>query len=259
MGQILIGTSGFDYPEWKGVFYPPSLKREEFISFYAETFNALELNFSYYKIPTEAQLRQMAERTSKKVQFCVKGNQQFTHFVEIGKWRGVVKDFRSSLSPLLNDNLLSSVLLQFPETFIYEEETRKYLADLLNELSDIPLIVEFRHSSWQRESVYDGLSERGAGCCICDMPSISKLPSFKPTIIGNIAYLRFHGRNDKNWYGTNSRDRYDYLYSDEELLRYKPILLDIAGRSKLLQVFFNNHAKGSAAVNAKKLISFLSD
>jgi uncharacterized protein YecE (DUF72 family) len=259
MGKITIGTSGFDYPEWKGVFYPPALKREEFLSYYAEQFNAVELNFSYYSMPNEKQLAGMAERSGKRVVFSIKGNQQLTHFIEIGKWRDVAKEFRTALNPLLKDNLLASVLLQFPQSFHYEEETRRYLASLVDEFRDVPLVVEFRHNSWQRPQVYEGLAERGAGCCLCDMPEISKLPAFKPVITGDIAYMRFHGRNTKNWYGTNARDRYDYRYTEEELSAYVPVLSDISKKSKTMQVFFNNHAKGNAAVNAKKMMVLLAE
>jgi uncharacterized protein YecE (DUF72 family) len=255
----MIGTSGFDYPEWKGVFYPPALKREEFLSYYSEQFNALELNFSYYAMPEEKQLASMAERSGKRVKFSVKGNQQLTHYIEIGKWRDTAKEFRAALNPLVKDNLLSSVLLQFPQSFHYEEETRRYLASLIEEFRDLPLVVEFRHNSWQHEKVYGGLTERGAGCCLCDMPEISRLPAFKPVITGETAYMRFHGRNAKNWYGTNARDRYDYLYSDDELSAYTPVLRDISRNTRTLQIFFNNHAKGNAAVNAKKLMILMAE
>jgi uncharacterized protein YecE (DUF72 family) len=132
------------------------------------------------------------------VHFSIKGNQAFTHCIEIGKWKDAVKEFKTALSPLLKENVLSSVLLQFPESFHYEEDTRIYLANLITEFGkDIPIVVEFRHNSWQRQPVYDGLAERGVGYCICDLPQIGSLPSFKPVITGNTAYMRFHGRNQK--------------------------------------------------------------
>ena len=127
----------------------------------------------------------------------------------------------------------------------------------MDEFREVPLVVEFRHDSWQRDTVYRGLADRGAGCCSCDMPDLKRLPAFMPVITGAIAYMRFHGRNTKNWYGTNSRDRYDYLYTDEEIAAYVPVLQDISSRVRTLQIFFNNHAKGSAAVNAKKLMVML--
>jgi uncharacterized protein YecE (DUF72 family) len=259
MGKLLIGTSGYDYPEWKRAFYPLALKREEFLQFHSEQFNALELNFSYYSMPEEKQLSSMAERSRKRVQFSIKGNQQLAHYIEIGKWKNTAREFRKALTPLLKDNLLSSVLLQFPQSFHYEEETRRYLASLVDELREVPIVVEFRHNSWQRETVYEGLAGRGVGCCLCDMPELSRLPAFKPVITGETAYMCFHGRNSKNWYGTNARDRYDYRYTDDELTAYMPVLRDISKKSKTMQVYFNKHAKGNAAVNAKKLMILMAE
>jgi uncharacterized protein YecE (DUF72 family) len=259
MGRIFIGTSGYDYPEWRGVFYPASLKRQEYLPYYASQFNALELNFSYYAMPEEKNMAVLADRTEGRVFFSVKGNRQFTHCREIGKWRDMVRQFRDSLRPLLKDNLLLSVLLQFPQSFHYEEETRRYLARLIDEFGEVPLVVEFRHNSWQRQAVYDGLSGRRVGLCLCDMPAKPGLPSFKPVITGDSAYIRFHGRNDRNWYGTDVRLRYEYLYTDEELSAYVPALRLISEKSRMMPIFFNNHAKGNAAANAQKLMALLED
>ncbi|QQO08295.1 DUF72 domain-containing protein [Breznakiella homolactica] len=257
MGTLLIGTSGYDYPEWRDVFYPQNLKRDEYLEYYAEHFNALELNFSYYSLPREQQIGAMVRRSGGKVRFSVKGNKQFTHAVEAGLWRDSVREFRKALYPMQRDALLASVLLQFPQSFHYEEDTRVYLADLITEFSGIPLVVEFRHDSWQKPRVYDGLNERGVGYCMTDMPAISRLPQFRPAVTGGVGYMRFHGRNRRDWYGTNATDRYDYRYSDEELTAYEPVLRDIVSKTKLVQIYFNNHAKGNAAVNAKKLMIIL--
>ncbi len=113
--MILIGTSGFDYPEWKGVFYPPNLKREEFLAFYSEKFNALELNFSYYSMPKADQLKNMVERSGRRIKFSIKANQQLTHHIELSAWRETARAFREALQPFQSENLLSAVLLQFRE------------------------------------------------------------------------------------------------------------------------------------------------
>ena len=165
---------------------------------------------------------------------------------------------------MTNKGLLLSVLLQFPQSFHYEPANRKYLANLFDEFGDTPLVVEFRHIDWFNQRVYDELQRRNAGICLCDMPEISQLPSFvrldtPNLVIGNSGYLRFHGRNTDQWYESqNSRDRYDYLYNDDELKPYVPVMRDMSGKAKLVQVYFNNHAKGAAAINARKL-KILSD
>jgi uncharacterized protein YecE (DUF72 family) len=112
---------------------------------------------------------------------------------------------------------------------------------------------------WFNPRVYEELERRRAGICLCDMPEISKLPSFfkldtPNLVIGNSGYLRFHGRNKDKWYESqNSRDRYEYLYNDDELKPYVSVINGMAGKAKLVQVYFNNHAKGSAAINARKM------
>jgi uncharacterized protein YecE (DUF72 family) len=257
--MILIGTSGYDYPEWKGVFYPPSLKREDFLPYYSEKFNAVELNYSYYTMPTADQLKKMVSRSGKRLKISIKANQQLTHHIELNNWRERAREFRAALHPVQEEGLLSAVLFQFPQSFHREDDNRRYLASLIDEFPEHPLIVEFRHSSWQVETVYRGMDERGVACCSCDMPEISRLPKFTPVFSGETAYMRFHGRNAKNWYGTNARDRYDYLYSDGELSAYAPVLRDVSKKSQTLQVFFNNHAKGSAAVNALKMMVLLEE
>ena len=81
MSNILIGTSGYDYPEWKGVFYPPEVKRADFLSYYATQFNALELNNTFYNMPTVERLFSFYERCEGRLQFSIKANRLLTHEV----------------------------------------------------------------------------------------------------------------------------------------------------------------------------------
>jgi len=253
MGELYIGTSGYDYPEWKGILYPHDLKREEFLACYAEHFNALELNYTYYGMPDEYQLSSMVKRSSGKVHFSVKAHQSLTHAVNVSTWRDSAKEFRQALYPLVNGGLLLSVLMQFPQSFHYAVDERRYLDSLVAEFRDLPLVIEFRHASWQNERVYEGLRNRNIGWCICDLPALKNLPSTKAVITGTRAYLRFHGRNAGNWHGTNAHDRYDYLYSDDELDKYVPLVTTLSGSAQIVQIYFNNHAKGHAVVNAQKI------
>jgi uncharacterized protein YecE (DUF72 family) len=264
--ELLIGTSGYDYDEWKNVFYPADVKKEDYLPYYAEHFNALELNFSFYKQPTGPQLSRMVERTGGKVKFSIKGNRTFTHEIDPAKWRDEVKTFREALYPFANNNLLTAVLLEFPYSFHYTEDNRRYLASLIAEFHDTPVVIEFRQREWLLERVYAYLDKLNAGLCLCDMPALKDLPAlnaepdmptdtpmYRHLICGTTGYLRFHGRNDKKWYGTNSRDRYDYLYSVPQLEAYVPIVRQMMEKAKFVQVYFNNHAKGQATINARKL------
>ncbi len=266
--ELLIGTSGYDYDEWKGVFYPADLKKEDYLPYYAEVFNALELNFTFYKQPTAPQLSRMVERTGGKVKFAIKGNRAFTHEVDPGKWKDVVKEFREALYPFANNDLLTAVLLEFPYSFHYTDDNRRYLANLIAEFHDTPVVVEFRQSEWLIERVYDYLDKLRAGICLCDMPELKNLPALNASgegpgardapasrhlLCGPSGYLRFHGRNAEKWYGTNSRDRYDYLYSSAQLEPYVELIRRMMETAKFVQIFFNNHAKGQATVNARKM------
>jgi uncharacterized protein YecE (DUF72 family) len=253
MAAVYIGTSGYDYPEWAGPFYPQNLKRSDFLAYYAEVFNAVELNFAYYKIPAKSQMENMIRRSGGKLHFSIKANRRITHEVDPDRWKDTVAEYRQSIEPALEAGVLLSVLLQFPERYHYSPENRRYLSGLIDAFNGFPLVVEIRHRSWQRESVYEGLTGKNAAFCICDMPEKKNLPAFSPIVTGSAAYIRFHGRNAGNWYDTNARDRYDYNYSDKELKAFCPAIRTITGSAQLVQIYFNNHAKGQAAINAQKL------
>ena len=202
MPDLLIGTSGYDYPEWKGVFYPEDLKRKDFLSYYATQFNALELNNTFYNMPTAERLLSFYERSEGKLSFSVKANRLLTH--EIGAdWQVAAEDFKEALKPLNEKERLSAVLFQFPESFHYTVDNRIYLAKLIAEFEEFPVMIEFRHKEWIRESVFEGLEKRKAGIVFCDMPQIKNLPNgtvMKTPFVGENAYIRLHGRNEGAWY-----------------------------------------------------------
>ena len=281
MSDLLIGTSGYDYPEWKGVFYPEDLKRKDFLSYYATQFNALELNNTFYNMPTAERLLSFFERSEGRLNFSVKANRLLTH--EIGAdWQVTAEDFKEALKPLNEKERLSAVLFQLPESFHYTKDNRIYLARLIDEFEGLPVMIEFRHKEWIRESVFEGLEKRKAGIVFCDMPQLKNLPDgtvMKTPFIGSNAYIRLHGRNEEAWYahapkaqtsitsthanGTkatytagespNGSARYCYDYSDEELAQFVPIIKAAGREGKKVQVYFNNHPNGSGAMNGLKL------
>ena len=267
MKDILIGTSGYDYPEWKGVFYPPEVKRADFLSYYSTQFNALELNNTFYNMPTAERLYSFYQRSQGRIKFSVKANRMLTHEVD-SKWQNAAGEFKSALNPLLEKDSLSALLFQFPQSFHYTKENRIYLAKLIDEFQGYPVVIEFRHREWVRESVFEGLVQRKASIAFCDMPQLKSLPnadlddSLYSSIMGPIAYIRLHGRNANTWYAqdpassaerTNPSARYLYDYSDEELAQFVPGISRIKDKGKLIQVYFNNHPNGNGAKNAKKL------
>jgi len=278
MAEILIGTSGYDYPEWKGVFYPDDLKRKDFLSYYAGVFNALELNNTFYNMPTADRLMSFYERSDGRLKFSIKANRILTHEIR-GEWKSDSKIFIDAVSPLAQKDSLCSILFQFPQSFHYTKENRIYLSDLINEFKGFPVVIEFRHVEWIRESVLEGLESRGAALCYCDMPELKYLPNNALKSIevvepvetkASIFYLRLHGRNGENWYSNNTSApgtphvldsspsaRYTYNYTDAELSEFTPIITQAVITGKKPIVFFNNHPNGSGARNAVKLKEML--
>lgn len=257
MTQILIGTSGFSYSDWKGPFYPHDITQKDFLRYYALHFKALELNFSYYRVPEAVQSRRMIDKTGKGVEFVIKAFRQLTHKISEKSLTEVLPLFRDGIAPFMEVGRLGTILLQFPQSFHYITENRIYLKSLIKALSPFPLSVEFRQKEWLKESVYKTLEELETGFVCVDEPH---LPSLIPPVIestSNIGYIRFHGRNSRDWYGTDSRARYDYLYSEDELIEWVPRIRELAGRTEKLFVFFNNHAKAQAITNARMLINLL--
>ena len=285
MKNILIGTSGYDYPEWKGVFYPLDLKRADFLKYYASQFNALELNNTFYNMPTAERLLSYYERSEGKLKFSIKANRLLTHEISFN-WQTVAADLKLALTPLLNKDCLSAILFQFPESFHYSNDNRIYLAKVIQAFFGFPIVIEFRHRDWIKESVFDGLEKRKAGIVFCDMPmcvsttvnnfhkangplagrmpQLKNLPDgtlLKTPFIGDTAYIRLHGRNASAWYvheaQNNGSARYCYDYSDEELKSFVPIINAAVQEGKKVQVYFNNHPSGSGAKNALKLQELL--
>jgi len=259
MENILIGTSGYDYPEWKGVFYPQDLKRKDFLLYYSSIFNALEINNTFYNMPTPERLTNFYQRSEGRLSFSIKANRLLTHEVT-SSWESHAEDFKKALIPLLEKDKLSALLFQLPESFHYNPDNRIYLARLLEKFQGFPNTVEFRHKEWIRESVFEGLEKRTAGIVFSDMPQLKNLPNdiqSKTPFIGKSAYIRLHGRNASAWYvhdpANNGSQRYDYDYSEEELAQFIPVIKQAKEEGKKVQVYFNNHPNGSGAKNAVML------
>jgi len=253
MAELYIGTSGYDYKEWKGGFYPEKLPQKKFLEYYSTQFNALELNGTYYRMPTPEQMQNMITRTDGKIKFAVKAFQDITHGEDKSKYRTLIYEFKKALEPLQKENLLLCVLFQFPNSFHYEKTERIYLDMLLKEVSEIPSVVEMRNTQWQIGQVYNALRERNAGWCITDNPALPNLMKLDFINTSEIAYIRFHGRNAQMWYKGDNVTRYDYLYTDSELQTFINPIKELLKHSKIVQLFFNNHAKSQAVINAKKI------
>ena len=256
MAQILIGTCGYSYNEWLGPVYPEGTKREQFLSLYAARFNTLELDYTYYQMPRADLLQRMME-DGRGLSFAIKAYQSLTHRIDSAKWQDEAKTYIKALKPLQEEGRLEAVLFQFPYSFHYEEENRRYLDKLLREFSGIKAAVEFRNAEWLNTRVIDGLKGRGAALVSLDLPELEKLPPKMDVVTASTAYFRFHGRNKETWWGSDGAARYDYLYSDAELEAAAERIKRILFTAERILVYFNNHRRGQAVKNAKKLEELL--
>jgi uncharacterized protein YecE (DUF72 family) len=260
MGKIRFGTSGYHYKDWIGNFYPGDIKAKDFLTYYSTKFNCVEINNTFYRMPSAHSMKSMSEKVNSDFKFSIKATKTLTHEID-SNWKNEATQFQTAMEPLLKNNSLSSVLFQFPQSFHYTPDNRIYLSNLLNEFKSIPCVVEFRRKDWQLERVYSSLDKREVGICLVDMPSLKNLPTFLPLVTGKNAYVRFHGRNDQTWYessGVNGSNRYRYLYSESELKEPLPAIKVLKDKADLTQIFFNNHPEGAAAFNAKMLSILLS-
>ena len=170
--MIYVGTSGYSYPDWIGPFYPAGLKSGAFLGHYARHFPAVEVDYTYYRLPSAATLAGMDRRTPPGFRFAAKATSLLTHERE-----ATPADFAAycaGVAPLVAAGKLGAVLAQFPFSFANSEAHRTYLHHLRQGLGDLPVVVEFRHVSWIIEPVFALLRELGLGFCCVDQPRFAK-------------------------------------------------------------------------------------
>jgi uncharacterized protein YecE (DUF72 family) len=256
MSVILIGTAGYSYKDWKGVFYPEGLPDKEMLGFYAGQFPFTEINTTFYRMPNPFMLSNMAAKTPPKFHFFIKAFQGLTHKRDAE----LFPEFVAALSPLASEGRLAGVLAQFPNSFRKNPDNRAYLGRFRDALGpDIPVVVEFRHREWvEDETTFDLLAELNLSFVCVDEPQFKSLvpPLFRAT--ATPAYVRFHGRNYQKWWHHDHPDeRYDYLYTEEELTQWIPRLHALERSADTVYVSMNNHRRGQAVINGRMLRDLL--
>jgi len=152
---------------------------------------------------------------------------------------------------------LRNPLNQFPQSFHYTPRSRVYLQSLIEGFHPMSVCVEFRQREWLKDSVYATLKELNAGFVCVDEPPLRGLLPPVAVATANIGYIRFHGQNCSKWYTGDSKERYDYLYSEEELKEWLPKVNTLAKQTEKLFIVFNNHKKAQAVTNAKMMMGLL--
>lgn len=283
MSNLRIGTSGWNYPRgkgtWNGIFYPAPRQRPkgfDELTFYAEHFNTVEVNSTFYGQPRPEVTRRWADRTPEGFEFSVKLYQKFTHpgmFKEtlrrsVGSVEATeqalgelarpnaadLEAFIRGIDPLADRGKIGALLAQFPASFKSGEPERDYLAHLLRSLHGHRVAVELRHRSWSDAfaQTLTLLNAFQAAWVQIDEPKFrfSIRQNYLPNVQG-FYYMRLHGRNAAEWWRpATSEDRYNYLYSAAELKKFSETADSARRLVKKAYLYANNHYSAKSVANA---------
>ena len=284
---VRIGTSGWSYPtgkgRWNGLFYPASCSTRagtagfDELAFYAEHFDTVEVNSTFYGQPRAEIAGGWAARTPPGFDFSLKLYQKFTHprMFKDAALRGApgqtgplldllaqvtqsdIDDFRAGIDPLAAAGTLGTLLAQFPPSFTDTPASRAYLSQLLRAFADYPVAVELRHRSWS-DAIGETLALLDAfqaAWVQIDEPKFrfSIRQNYLPNVTG-FYYMRLHGRNAAEWWHHDkSEDRYNYLYSASELQEFSDTVRAAGALVKKSYLDTNNHFSAKSVVNAVML------
>lgn len=282
MADLRIGTSGWSYPagpgSWNGVFYPagrPRGRRFDELGYYAEHFNTVEVNTSFYRVPDAARTRTWAQRTPRGFDFSFKLFQKFTHAAMYRQGRdetagaepgppampAVSQDdvdlMRRAMDPLAAAGKLGALLAQFPPSFHDTPVARAYLEWLLQAFREYPMAIELRHRTWSDRvaETMNLLGAHGAAWAQIDEPKFrfSIRQNHLPNLRG-LYYMRLHGRNAEQWWKHDHPDeRYNYLYSPQETAAVADTIATVRRLVQRIYVYLNNHFAAKAVANAAAL------
>jgi uncharacterized protein YecE (DUF72 family) len=273
-GVISIGTAGWAYKDWVGVFYPDYLTARKIhpLEYLARFFDVVEINTSFYG-PIKPQLAKVWCRKVGEVnpnfQFTAKLYRAFTHsplaVMEPTSAATIRPDeddearTREGLDSIASQGKLGALLIQFPVSYKNSSLNREYLEELLERFKDYPRVVEVRHDTWDNPDTIAYFSSKNITFCNIDQPVIGRSLEPREYVTASIGYVRLHGRNYKQWFESDNRnDRYNYLYRESELAEWKEKIDSIAARTEKTYVVANNHFESKAAVNALQLKNMLS-
>jgi uncharacterized protein YecE (DUF72 family) len=257
MGRILIGTAGWSYADWRGRVYPPGAgARFDALAYLSRFVDLLEINTSFYRLPSSERVRDWLKRTRERedFRFLMKIPQTWTHGT--GPPVPAEVDALRRLADLLAEaDRLGALLMQFPWSFRNNAENRATVAELAGLLAGYPLAVETRHGGFDRAQWRRDLDRLGAWPVNVDQPRVGDCLALAAHAPRAGAYFRFHGRNAANWFDPEAgRDqRYDYLYSEAELDELAIHVRRAAEAADEVFVVTNNHFRGQALVNALQL------
>ena len=237
--RYYIGTSGWHYDHWRGLYYPEEVPKPKWLQFYAGQFNTVELNNSFYHLPSEKAFSTWRGSTPDEFVLAVKVSRFITHIKRLRNLGTALENFLSRATFL--GNKLGPLLYQLPPNMKRNDEVLKnFLSSLPQEYQHV---FEFRNESWIDASVFHILEQYDAGFCAFDMPGFNC-----PLVAtSSFAYIRFHG----------AESLYSSCYTDEELLRWADRISALGKNLQAVYIYFNNDAEAFAIKNAVTLIKCL--
>ncbi|HSD62532.1 MAG TPA: DUF72 domain-containing protein [Ignavibacteriaceae bacterium] len=271
MSKYHIGTAGWSYKDWVPAFYPKAQSGGfDWLRFYANYFNCVEVNASYYTYISPKTVKGWIEKVSDSDDFLftIKLHQDFTHKRDFDEDK--IRAVRYNLEMLSKAERLGGLLIQFPYSFSFNEASAEYVRRLREIFENYNCFVEIRHSSWNNKNVYDLLRKLNITLCTIDQPQIGQAVQFEPVITNDIAYIRFHGRNTEAWMKSiknfgkeqtyeEQSSRYQYLYTPGELVEIEQQIKMIQEKVKEVYVIMNNHPQAEGVANAFELIHLLEE
>ena len=234
-GEIRIGCSGWNYRHWRGIFYPPGLPVAKWFGHYAESFDTVEINNSFYRLPPPETFAKWRDQAPPGFLYAVKANRFLTQAKKLKDCAEPIARMMASVCKL--GPTLGPILYQLPPRFrINLERLEEFLALLPREQTHV---FEFREKSWLTDETFDLLDRHDAGFCIHDMPGSAT----ERIVTGPLAYVRFHGGEGKYW----------GRYADDHLLDWAGWMVEQAGSGRPVWAYFNNDIEGHAIEDALTL------
>jgi len=262
MIDYYVGTAGWSYEDWEAVVYP-ARKPSGFhpLPYLAGFIDIVEVNSTFYRPASAVMAMSWLKKIAPFPRFLlsIKLHQIFTHQrKDFGAKE--VEEFKTALDLIQLRGRLAALLVQFPWSYRNTPENMEYLERLLGLFSGYPAAVELRHSSWDSAQFYELLRQTKTAFCNIDQPVFDN--SIKPSEIStapDFAYVRFHGRNYKNWFREDAGrdDRYDYFYTKDELADWIDRIKRLGEKSGRVYVITNNHYRGQAMANALQIKNML--
>ncbi|MFH1374101.1 MAG: DUF72 domain-containing protein [bacterium] len=252
--DIRVGTSGYSFEDWRGPFYPADIEKGKMLDHYVRHFPTVEINSTYYRIPHPAVMANIVRKAPPGFDFMIKVPQSMTH-----RRMDIADDlakFTEALKPIEESGKLSGLLAQFPFSFKFSPDSLDYLSICREALAPRPLFVEFRHAGWENRTMYDRLRSENIGYVSVDEPALPGLMNPHLVTTTDTAYIRLHGRNSQQWWD-GGKLRYDYSYSEQELLVWLEKIYKARDKVKRLYAFFNNCHLGQAVANAVDFMRLL--